>query len=594
MMFMIGRHSQAVVQPSVRTKCKCERRCECTGELLIREREISEDWFTGLRAGSFSTSFSNALKKKKLIRESTASHSSTEEWNPKEVHQKLLQELTGDMKLKSINELLGFVGIIGSTAFYNPASESICREIGVRLAGVLPETVAVCTGGFTGTGECISRAFHDARIKRKRPHRTYMVLPTTDPDIETLFKDKARTRVLEDGTTVFAPWDYGKTVFYGRSNAEKMAIMAVNSVLVMVEGGPGALKEALGCQQNGHWVVPVRCTGGATTNLEVGRQSPFKDLLRLASKKEAKWRWVLDAQRAWELLDAAEETDPAKVADAVVTVVNHLFCKQRELKECGQMATGVGSVANRPPGLQELEDVDDLISFASDFKAVVLFSGFGANAQYGDMAEVEEIVKQIVSDLDDAYDEDWLVLYGGSPYLEDVKTIAHAVRLLHERYGKTVLAVQCDFYGKEMLAPPSKEAYAHMADGALYMYPTETALDEHFHKKILFGGYYRFCGDKQEKLCGASKVWFGPELGELDMVSAHVVIGGGSVAADDANESYQLRIPTFYARTRLRNPPAQVLRPKLLDNFGQMEHWANAVGFPREEWYPHTPYVSRS
>ncbi|CAK0821698.1 unnamed protein product, partial [Prorocentrum cordatum] len=153
MMFMIGRHSQAVVQPSVRTKCKCERRCECTGELLIRAREIAEDWLTGLRAGGFSMSFLNAMKKKKYARESTVSNDSTEEWNPKEVHQKLLQELTSDMKLKSINDLLGFVGIIGSTAFYNPASESICREIGVRLAGVLPETVAVCTGGFTGTGE---------------------------------------------------------------------------------------------------------------------------------------------------------------------------------------------------------------------------------------------------------------------------------------------------------------------------------------------------------------------------------------------------------------------------------------------------------
>jgi len=70
------------------------------------------------------------------------------------------------------------------------------------------------------------------------------VLPTTDPDIDTMFKGKAPTRTNADGLTEFAPWDYGKTVFYGRSNAQKMSLMAVNSVLVMVEGGPGALKEA--------------------------------------------------------------------------------------------------------------------------------------------------------------------------------------------------------------------------------------------------------------------------------------------------------------------------------------------------------------
>ncbi|CAK0831498.1 unnamed protein product [Prorocentrum cordatum] len=388
-----------------------------------------------------------------------------------------------------------------------------------------------------------------------------MVLPTTDPDIETLFKDKAKTRVLEDldGSTVFAPWDYGKTVFYGRSNAEKMAIMAVNSVLVMVEGGPGALKEALGCQQNGHWVVPVRCTGGATTNAEVGRQSPFKDLLRLASKKDPLRGEVALGAGGPAGLGAArrrggdrpcegcrrggDRGEPAFLQAARAEGVQPDGDRRGKRREPPTGAAGAGGRRGRSHLVrQRLQGGGPLQRFRGE--SAVRQHGRGRGDSQADRQRPGRCLRR---------GPDWLVLYGGSPYLKDVKTIAHAVRLLHERYGKTVLAVQCDFYGKEMLAPPSKEAYAHMADGALYMYPTETALDEHFHKKILFGGYYRFCGDKQEKLCGASKVWYGPELAELDMISAHVVIGGGSLAADDANESYQQRIPTFYARTRLRS-----------------------------------------
>ncbi|CAK0851972.1 unnamed protein product [Prorocentrum cordatum] len=609
MMFMTGSHHQAVVFPRVRTQCQCLSRCECAGDKLSRAAPVSEEWLTDLRPGCFTVHVSNVMMKNRHIRQSSFSRvnvagrrthgigrqnsnisdTSGGEWDAKIVHQQLLEELIADMNLASIDDFLGFVGIIGSTAFFNPTSERICCEIGVRLASALPDTVAVCSGGFTGTGECISRAFHDARVRDGKPHRTYMVLPTTDPDIETVFKDKANTQVLGDGTTVFAPWDYGMTVFYGRSNAEKMAIMAVNSVLVMVEGGPGALKEALGCQQHGHWVVPVRCTGGATTNAEVGQQSPFHALLHLASEGEARWQWVLQAQQAWELLDRGEMASPTEVADAVVTVVRYLLTKQAELEQSTQMSKGVGSAINGPRGLRVLNNMAELTAFTQEFSAVVLFSGFGSKGQYDNMSEVEEILEFIVKDLDAAFGKNWLVMYGGSPYLEDVRTIAHVARLLRKKYEKILLAIQCDFYGNEMLCPSNKEEYAHMEGGALYTYKTQTVMDEHFHKKFLFGGYYRSCMPKQDKLCGASSVWYGSEMSALDVPNAHVIIGGGSVAADDAQESYNRKIPTFYARTRRRKKPTQVLRPKLSDRYGQMEHWANALGLPREEWFPRGP-----
>ena len=50
------------------------------------------------------------------------------------------------------------VAIIGSGSFWDPESESTCREIGARLAEV-PD-VTLITGGIGGVGDTVGRSFY--------------------------------------------------------------------------------------------------------------------------------------------------------------------------------------------------------------------------------------------------------------------------------------------------------------------------------------------------------------------------------------------------------------------------------------------------
>jgi hypothetical protein len=91
----------------------------------------------------------------------------------------------GDEELKScLQPSQRLIGCIGSTMLYNPKTESVLQVLGVELAKLRLNNdvnLALATGGFKGVGETLTRAF-----EKEASGSVYLVLPETDPQIETL------------------------------------------------------------------------------------------------------------------------------------------------------------------------------------------------------------------------------------------------------------------------------------------------------------------------------------------------------------------------------------------------------------------------
>jgi hypothetical protein len=292
-----------------------------------------------------------------------------------------------------------------------------------------------------------------------------------------------------------------------------------------------------------------------------------------------------DAQESWELLDKGDVDDPDTIAAAVANIVGTLAYRADLFQEAQQLPSQPGLATNRPQGLAELRDMEELLAYMQQFKAVILFNGHGSAGQYGDLAECDRIVDIIVRNVDGLVGTNWLVLYGGEPWKEGMDTIAYPIRRLRRKHGKTVLAVQCDFYGKYILAPSDTDQYAHLENGAVYQYPTTHHLDRRTKKRVIqFGGY-----DRKGRLTGGSSVWFSEELRNAGFPNGHVLIGGGPIAADEADFCTKNDIPILYARARKKTIDDDMMVTCPAEAYGQMESWANEAGIPRDAWHPYTP-----
>lgn len=166
------------------------------------------------------------------------------------------------------------VGVLGSTSFWNPESDEICRGLGACLASC--ESLALVTGGMPGVGETVARAFHARRVAEERHPAVYHLLP--------------------EG---FPPGDYGTTLVAGENMFERREILGrVVPVYVVIEGGPGTEHEAQVAMAAGATVIPVGRTGGAAADLYTRMGRPWNvdltdwRLLRLAT---ASCRAVIDA-----------------------------------------------------------------------------------------------------------------------------------------------------------------------------------------------------------------------------------------------------------------------------------------------------------
>ncbi|MFN8547442.1 MAG: hypothetical protein U0527_05595 [Candidatus Eisenbacteria bacterium] len=141
------------------------------------------------------------------------------------------------------------VAVLGSTSFFSPLSEGVSIALGRGLA-TLPG-LALLTGGVSGVGQTVARAFHDARDQAKLERRVFHLLPQGMDEL-----------------------DYGTTLFTGSSMSDRREVLArVAPIYVVIEGGPGTAHESEVALAAGATLVPIAATGGHALDL-YGRLAP--------------------------------------------------------------------------------------------------------------------------------------------------------------------------------------------------------------------------------------------------------------------------------------------------------------------------------
>jgi len=157
------------------------------------------------------------------------------------------------------------VAVIGSTSFWHEASARTCDNIGKCLADL--DGVLLLTGGVTGVGERVGRAYADVRARRGRTPGVIHVLPRGYP-----------------------AWDYGTTLFAGDDMSERREILGrLAGTFVVVEGGPGTAHEATVAAAHGAVLIPVASSGGHAGAL-------YPQLERPPMDEAAAWKVLVDPQ----------------------------------------------------------------------------------------------------------------------------------------------------------------------------------------------------------------------------------------------------------------------------------------------------------
>ncbi|KAK6185756.1 hypothetical protein SNE40_007918 [Patella caerulea] len=145
--------------------------------------------------------------------------------------------------------------ISGSTKFYNPKTEEICKSVGLHLNQL--KNITIVTGGFHGVGETVSNSFYKENERLKKKHQVWHILPEKDPQDRHL-----QARQGTDGRFEIIP--FGKTLFCGDDVHERETLVARSfDICILIEGGPGSAHETEQFVWNDRVVIPVRCTGGA-------------------------------------------------------------------------------------------------------------------------------------------------------------------------------------------------------------------------------------------------------------------------------------------------------------------------------------------
>jgi uncharacterized protein (TIGR00725 family) len=148
----------------------------------------------------------------------------------------------------------GRLGIIGSSMFWGFDSPAICKSVGRALATI--KNLVLLTGGVSGVGEAIGRAYWQESRSRSGKPAVFHILPRG-----------------------FGSWDYGVTIHAGVTMWDRREILGrLASVFIMVEGGPGTVHEArVACERNAV-VVPIARTGGYAAELYSRLDSPAEEL----------------------------------------------------------------------------------------------------------------------------------------------------------------------------------------------------------------------------------------------------------------------------------------------------------------------------
>jgi hypothetical protein len=373
--------------------------------------------------------------------------------------------------------------------------------------------------------------------------------------------------------------DYGKTLHVGKSRAQRESFLGRNLPLIlMIEGGGGAIREALTAQREGNIVIPVGCLEGGAATFASSIDCPFN---------------TAECKEKWEVLQNPDKADsPEEIAAAICHLIKFVF-DDREMTVDPTMLrldgrdTDAGAiwpenvedellrakVVELQQSIKYVDNVNGISNFIRERTSsdkfpdgcYVCFDGHGNKNQYAGMdgANFREKMKAklapLVQRLNTLIGEGkWCAMYGGDPFdSESSIDMACLVHTLHHDFGVAVIAVQCELYQAALLEPITEEPYGHMRGGCVFTYPTDTV--EHPVKRtksVCFGGYHPFVRGKE--LIGGSAYFYHDNLAH--QLKGHAFLGGGDIAKD--NLDYCLfgrrEVPVFYVPSYSKHAPAHI------------------------------------
>ena len=222
---------------------------------------------------------------------------------------KTLGSLTAELQAQLADAPSNRVGILGSTSFFHPSTESICTTLGQQLAQQFP--VTLLTGGMPGVAEAVARNFHHSYrgTATRSTAPIYQLLPIG-----------------------FEPGAFGKPLVAGQTLEQRRWLLAqLAPVYVVLEGGPGTAQEVKWVIQAGAIVIPVACTGGfaaqlyAAVNRKLAQHERESDtpsgvaLRHRPAQLSPTVRHALHYPQPWQVLD--QHPDVATLIDALMELL---------------------------------------------------------------------------------------------------------------------------------------------------------------------------------------------------------------------------------------------------------------------------------
>ncbi|CAE6937137.1 unnamed protein product, partial [Symbiodinium natans] len=214
------------------------------------------------------------------------------------------EEAEMNVLTKSVEEQLPAgprICILGSTAFWNEATEPLVKALACRLSSSLRDSNAVIlTGGMTGVQEVMAKGLADRGFVRL-------------------------VNLVHLGHE--SGFNAGEDLAAGLDAAERRKVFGrLGDVYLCIEGGPGVAEEANMAFENGAFVLPIPSTGGASSG---AFNFPQAALERPRCVSPEEW--------------ASFSTDghPEEVASTVVKVLSRYL--EEEAKKSGELLKGASN-----------------------------------------------------------------------------------------------------------------------------------------------------------------------------------------------------------------------------------------------------------
>jgi len=316
------------------------------------------------------------------------------------------------------------VGFIGSTFLGHGSGWTLrlAKHVAVELMRLnrreVHKEIVICTGGFRnmkdidsanqGAGYTISQEYH------KLGGCCFHILPEVANE-----KDYSANAIqLADNS--FLPCDHGVTLFAGKSNDDRLNVMAgICDIMFLIEGGPGAAaqaKAALAHKGDKITVVPIRASGGAASCKKFGMPEISKPMHINAKAwaKVSEYDIVQEEEPGAGQKNMTEE-EIVELAIAMASITRSTIYPLDALVELHAETGSKDLTAQHPQWIRAAtEEVKKQISYEGGAKICILGSVKFNNSTS------EDLVKALARCLNEAVpNKKALFLTGGMPGVQD-------------------------------------------------------------------------------------------------------------------------------------------------------------------------------